>query len=327
MPPLFTPKDKEEAATMTQPAVATEYPIAAHKKSKWRKVFQSYKYHYLLLLPGLLYFIIYKYLPMAGIVIAFEDFKMTKGMFASPWVGLKWFNMLFESPDFWRAFNNTLIISFYKLIFNFPAPVILSLMINEVMNSKVKKVIQTIIYFPHFLSWVVLGGIMFALFAPHAGLLSILGLEQSPLMGADTFRSSLVLSQMWKETGWGTIIYLAAMAGINPELYEAARMDGANRFHLARYITLPALVGTMIILFILRTGQILHAGFDQVFILYNPLVYNVGDILDTYVYRVGLTSGRFSLATAAGLFQSVVGLFLILFTNWLAKRMGGKGLW
>jgi putative aldouronate transport system permease protein len=312
---------------MTQSSVTTEYAMTAHKKSKWRKVFQTYKYHYLLLLPGLLYFIIYKYLPMAGIVIAFEDFKMTKGMFASPWVGMKWFNMLFESPDFWRAFNNTLIISFYKLVFNFPAPVILSLMINEVMNSKVKKVIQTIIYFPHFLSWVVLGGIMFALFAPQAGLLSIFGLEQSPLMGADTFRSSLVLSQMWKETGWGTIIYLAAMAGINPELYEAARMDGANRFHLARYITLPALVGTMIILFILRTGQILHAGFDQVFILYNPLVYNVGDILDTYVYRVGLTSGRFSLATAAGLFQSVVGLFLILFTNWLAKRMGGKGLW
>lgn len=312
---------------MIQPQAAAERPAAARKPSKWRKAFSTYKYHYLLLLPGLLYFIIYKYLPIAGIVIAFEDFKVSKGMFGSEWAGMKWFDMLFGSPDFWTAFTNTLIISFYKLIFNFPAPVLLALMINEVMSSKLRRTFQTIVYFPHFLSWVVLGGIMFALFAPQTGLLSIFGIDQSPLMSESTFRSTLVLSQMWKETGWGTIIYLAAITGINPELYEAARMDGANRFQLARYITLPALVGTMIILLILRTGEILHAGFDQVFILYNPLVYSVGDILDTYVYRVGLTSGRFSLATAAGLFQSAVSLLLILFTNWLAKRMGGKGLW
>jgi putative aldouronate transport system permease protein len=287
----------------------------------------AYKYHYLLLLPGLLYFLVYKYLPMAGIVIAFEDFKVSKGMFDSGWAGLKWFHLLFESPDFWKAFRNTLIISLYKLIFGFPAPVLLALMINEVLSSKVKRVIQTIVYFPHFLSWVILGGIMFALLTPQTGLLGLFGLDQSPFMNEHMFRSTLVLSSMWKETGWGTVIYLAAMAGINPELYEAARIDGANRFKLALHVTLPPLVGTMIILLILRTGHILHAGFDQVFILYNPLVYNVGDILDTYVYRVGLSSGRFSLATAAGLFQSVVGLMLVLVTNWLAKRMGGKGLW
>ncbi|WP_409341879.1 ABC transporter permease [Paenibacillus sp. MBLB4367] len=289
--------------------------------------FHRYKYYYVLLIPGLVYFILFHYIPMGGIIVAFKDFKLAKGIFASDWAGLKWFQLLFEADDFWTALKNTIYISFYKLIFGFPFPILLAIMLNELLGSAFKRVIQTIIYFPHFLSWVVLGGIMFTLFSTKSGILSFIGFDSSPLMEPSSFRALLVGSEIWKEAGWGTIIYLAAIAGINPELYEAAKIDGATRFQAIRYITLPSIAGTIVILLILRTGQILNAGFDQVFILYNPMVYNVADILDTYVYRIGLSMGRYSLAAAAGLFKSAVGLLMLLFTNWLVRRLGGQGLW
>ncbi|MEK8130407.1 ABC transporter permease subunit [Paenibacillus filicis] len=287
----------------------------------------KYKYYYVLLLPGLIYFIIFKYIPMGGVVIAFKDYKLTQGITGSAWVGLKWFRILWSTGDFWNALHNTLLISFYKLIFGFPAPLVLAILLNEVMNQKFKRIIQSILYFPHFLSWIVLGGILFAVLSPGTGLLSWLGFSGSPLMQPESFRSLLVLSHIWKEVGWGAIIYLAAIAGVNPEMYEAARMDGASRFRLIRHVTLPAISGTIVIMLILRTGQILSAGFDQVFILSNDVVVHVADILDTYVYRVGLSMGRFSIATAAGLFQSLAGLLLLLFTNWLARRFNDQGLW
>ncbi|MFD0959988.1 ABC transporter permease [Paenibacillus chungangensis] len=293
----------------------------------WWKVYHINKYYYVLLIPGLLFFLVFNYLPMGGILLAFKEFNISSGLWGSPWAGLKWFNLLFEAPDFWKALRNTIIISFYKLIFNFPAPIILALLLNEVRNALFKRVIQTVVYFPHFLSWVILGGILFTLFSVQTGLLKFLGLSISPLMNPESFRGMLVLSDMWKEVGWGTIIYLAAISGINQELYEAARIDGANRFQLVRHITIPSIANTIIILLILRTGHILHVGFDQIFVLYSPLVYEVSDILDTYVYRTGLTMGRYSLATAAGLFQSIVGLMLIIVTNGLAKRMGERGIW
>lgn len=302
-------------------------PAAHAKSTAFIKGFHKHKYYYLLLLPGIIYFVIFKYIPMGGVMIAFQDFKIAGSMFTSPWVGLKWFRILFESPDFWIALKNTVIISFYKLLFNFPAPILLALMLNEVLNGAFKRIIQTIVYFPHFVSWVVLGGILFSVFSVDTGLLKFLGLSTSPMMNPEVFRGFLVGTEMWKEVGWGTVIYLAAIAGVNPDLYEAARMDGANRFQLVRHITLPCIMSTIVVLLILRTGQILNAGFDQVFIMYNPLVYNVSDILDTYVYRVGLTMGRYSFAAAAGLFQSAVGLLLLLFTNWLVRRMGERGLW
>ncbi|NOU88360.1 ABC transporter permease subunit [Paenibacillus sp. LMG 31460] len=293
---------------------------------QWRE-WSKHKYYFVLLLPGLAYFALFHYWPMAGITVAFKDFRLLEGIMGSPWAGLKWFRILFEAPDFWTAMKNTIIISFYKLIFNFPAPIVLALLLNEVYNSTFKRWVQTIVYFPHFLSWVILGGILFSLFSSGSGLISFLGMKTSPLMDPGSFRSFLVLSEMWKEMGWGTIIYLAAISGINPELYEAARMDGANRFHLVRYITLPSITNTIVILLILRTGQILHVGFEQIFILYNPLVFDVSDVLDTYVYRLGLTMGRYSFATAAGLFQSFVGLLLLLVTNGVARRMGERGIW
>ncbi|NIK80267.1 putative aldouronate transport system permease protein [Paenibacillus castaneae] len=292
----------------------------------WRE-WGKHKYYFVLLLPGLVYFALFHYWPMAGITIAFKDFRLLEGIMGSPWAGLKWFQILFDAPDFWTALRNTIIISFYKLVFSFPAPILLALLLNEVYHSAFKRVIQTIVYFPHFLSWVILGGILFSLFSSDSGLVSFLGMKASPIMDPSSFRGFLVISEVWKDMGWGTIIYLAAISSINPELYEAARIDGGNRFHLVRHITLPSITNTIVILLILRTGQILHVGFEQIFILYNPLVFEVSDVIDTYVYRLGLTMGRYSFATAAGLFQSFVGLLLLLVTNGVARRMGERGLW
>ncbi|WP_222125590.1 sugar ABC transporter permease [Paenibacillus sp. Y412MC10] len=264
---------------------------------------------------------------MFGITIAFKDFKLSEGIFSSGWAGLKWFRILFDSPDFWVALRNTLIISLYKLVFNFPAPIILALLLNEVFHSGFKRVIQTIVYFPHFVSWVILGGILFSLFSADSGLLEFLGISTSPLMDPGSFRSLLVASDVWKEVGWGTIIYLSAITGISPDLYDAGRIDGANRFQLIWHITLPSIAGTIVVLLVLRTGHILNVGFDQIFVLYNPLVYSVADVLETYVYRVGISMGRFSFATAAGIFQSVIGLVMLLITNRISKRLTGHGIW
>ena len=282
---------------------------------------------YVFIIPALAYFIVFHYIPMYGAQIAFKNYSAVKGIWGSPWAGFKWFDILFQSPDFWVALRNTTIISLLKLVFNFPAPIILALLLNEVYRSVFKRVVQTIVYFPHFISWVILGGIMISLFSKNSGLLAFLGLEVSPLMDPSKFRGLLVFSEMWKEIGWGTIIYLAAISGINPDLYDAGKMDGANRFRLVRHITLPSISGTIVTLLILKTGHILSVGFDQIFILYNPLVYEVSDVLETYVYRVGITMGRYSFATAAGLFQSLVGLILILIANRLAKRFGEHGIW
>ncbi|ULL18504.1 sugar ABC transporter permease [Paenibacillus sp. H1-7] len=295
-------------------------------RHSWNEL-RKHKYYFVLLLPGLLYFLLFHYWPMAGVAIAFKDFRLLDGITGSPWAGLKWFRILFDSPDFWTALRNTVLISFYKLLFNFPAPIVLALLLNEVYQATFKRVVQTIVYFPHFLSWVILGGILVSLFSNNTGVTGILGWTTSPLMDPEKFRGMLVLTEMWKEVGWGTIIYLAAITGINPELYEAARIDGANRLQLVRHITIPSIANTIVIMLILRTGQILHVGFDQIFVLYNPLVFDVADVLDTYVYRVGITMGRYSFATAAGLFQSVVGLILLLMTNAAARKMGERGIW
>lgn len=292
-----------------------------------QRTWRRYWPYYVLLLPGIVYFIVFKYVPMGGIMIAFKEYKLGQGIFGSEWVGLKWFRILFGDSGFWIAFRNTIIISFYKLIFGFPAPIVLAIMLNEVANGWFKRTIQTIVYFPHFLSWVVLGGILITILSPTTGIVSWFGAKSSPLASPEHFRSLLVWSGIWKEAGWNTIIYLAAIAGINPELYEAAKIDGASRWRLIRHITLPSIAGTIVVMLILRTGYIMQAGFDQIYILYNPVVYNVADILDTYVYRNGLTIGRFAFATAAGLFQSAAGLLLLLFANWSAKRIGKQGLW
>lgn len=303
--------------------------VAYRKKgfAQWKKVYK-HRWTYLLALPSILIFLFFHYFPLYGVQLAFKDFIVRRGITGSPWVGLKHFEVLMGSAIFYRALVNTLVISLYKLLMGFPATVIFALMLNEITANKYKRVAQTISYMPHFVSWVVLGGIIKELLSPSRGifnyLLSLFGAEPVHFLAEPAcFRSILVITGMWKEIGWGSIIYLAAIAGINVELYEAAAIDGASRLRTVWHIILPALMPVMSIQFILQLGGILNAGFDQVFNLYNSLVYATGDILDTYVYRIGLQDKlQYSLSTAVGLFKNCVGLVLIVLTNSIVRRLG-----
>jgi putative aldouronate transport system permease protein len=309
-----------------------ELDVKIKPKVKRKNVLMKYWDLYLLMVPGILFFIIFKYVPMWGIVIAFQDYSVFAGIQGSEWVGFKHFERMFQAEEFYRIFNNTLLISIYKLFWGFPAPIIVALLLNELRNMMYKRTIQTIIYMPHFLSWVIVGGIMMNLLGPSTGVVNsfiqFLGFEPIYFIADDSwFRTVLVTSDLWKSVGWGTILYLAALAGINPQLYEAATVDGANKWQQTWHITLPSLLPTIVILFILQMGNILEVGFEQVFILLNPLVYNVGDVFETYVYRVGVTQGQFSYTTAVGLFKSVVALILVVAANKIAKKLGQNGLW
>lgn len=286
---------------------------------------------YLFLLPGILYFVVFKYLPMYGIIIAFQDYSPFKGISESDFVGLKHFMRFFEDDQFITVFRNTLLISFYKLLFGFPVPILLAVMLNEVGKMWFKRTAQTLFYMPHFFSWVIFGGIVLQFLSLKGMLNTVIiffgGEPISFMMDPDYFRTILVASDAVKEAGWQSIIYLAAISGVNPSLYEAAKMDGAKKWHEIWHITLPSIQSTIVILFILQLGNILELGVQQVFMLYNPLVYEVGDIIDTFVYREGLTQQKYSYATAVGMFQATVGLILIYIANALAKRFTGGGLW
>lgn len=300
--------------------------------AKTWKEYKKSKYLFLLLAPVLIWYAVFAYAPLYGIQLAFKDFRIMDGIWGSPWVGLKHFNFLFtQSPDFLKILRNTVVISFYHIVFGFPAPIVLALLINEIRSSKFKKVAQSLTYLPHFFSWVILSGILIHLLSPSTGvvnyLIQLAGLEPVYFIGdPNYFRSTLVVSAIWKEVGWGTIIYLAALAGISPDLYEAAVMDGASRWKQTLKITLPSLMPVIVLMFILRLGGVLDAGFDQILNLYSPATYEVADILDTYVYRVGLQNFQFSLTTAVGLFKNVVAFVLVLLTNYVSKKLGQEGL-
>lgn len=292
---------------------------------------KKYRYLYIMLIPVMSFYIIMHYLPMYGIIISFKNFDILEGILNSPWAGLKYFKQVFGDTNFWNAVRNTFIINGYKLFFAFPVPIIMSLMLNEIKSTKFKRITQTIIYLPHFVSWVVIGGIMLNFLSIYGGpvnrLIEILGGEPIFFMASkEHFRSLLVISHIWRNAGWSTIIYIAALTGINPELYEAAKVDGANRFRQMLHITLPGIMSTIVIMLILNISRILKIGFDQVVVLYNPVVWEVSDILQTYVYRTGLQQGRYSYAAAAGLFESVVAFILIFASDRLAKAVGEKGL-
>lgn len=293
---------------------------------------QRWGWLYAMLLPGIIYFIIFRYGPIYGISIAFKDFRILDGIFGSPWVGFEHFEKLFSSPTFIRIVRNTLTISLLKLVVGFPPAIILALMLNELRFARLKKFIQTVSYLPHFLSWVIIYGILIALLAPGNGLVNNLirsaGGTAIPFLTDKTwFVVVLVLSDIWKEVGFGAIIYLAALAGINPELYEAATVDGANRFQHIRYISIPGISLVIVLMLVLRLGYLLDAGFEQIYILYNPQVYSAADIIDTWVFRNGIEQFRFEIATAANLFKSVIGLALVLTSNKLAKTWTGAGIW
>ena len=287
---------------------------------------------YILLIPGLLFLLIFKYAPMYGVTIAFQDFNIFKGISGSEWVGLANFKKLIYSDEFYRVFFNTLIISLYKIVINFPMPIIIALLLNEVNCMVYKKTVQTIIYMPHFLSWIIVGGIFTTILSPSSGLVNQLikalgGESISFMMSNDWFRSILVLSAAWKEVGWGAIIYIAAIAGIDQDIYEAASIDGAGRVRKMISITLPGLSPTIILMLILRLGSVLEAGTEQILTMYNSVVYETGDVIGTYVYRMGLGKMEYSFSTAVGLFNSVVGFILIALGNFTSRKLLGKSIW
>lgn len=304
--------------------------IATNYRSVKKRKMKQYAMLYLFVAPMIIFYIIFNYMPMYGILLAFKDFWLSKGILGSPWVGFDNFISLFESNKFWSVFMNTLIISFEKIIFCFPAPIVLALMINEVYNSKLKRTVQTIVYMPHFLSWVVIAGILFSLLDTEGLVNSIIrffgGNPVNFLTSNTTFRPLVVLSAMWKESGWGAIVYLAALSGISQEYYEAALIDGASRMKMLTKITLPLLMPTICTMLILRVGSLMSGGFDQIFNLYNSAVYETGDIIDTYIYRIGLTDGKFSMATAVGLFLNVINCSMLLSVNAVLKKIRGYGL-
>ncbi|MEF2244653.1 ABC transporter permease [Paenibacillus sp. IITD108] len=289
------------------------------------------KFIYLLLLPGILYFIVYRYIPMAGLVIAFQDYNPFVGFTGSDWVGLKHFKHLFDSPEVIRVLTNTIQISLLQIFVAFPVSIILALMLNELRNETYKRFIQSMVYLPHFLSWVVVVGI-FVVFLRGEGLinsvLTSMGLETIPFLTDPAFFKPIVILQViWKEAGWGTIIFLAALAGVNPQLYEAAVIDGASRWRQLWHITLPAIRSVIIILFILRLGNVMETGFEQIFLMLNPFNMDSGNVLDTYVYFKGIQQGNISFATAVGMFKGLVGLILVVGANRLAKKFGEDGLY
>ena len=286
------------------------------------------------MLPGLVYFFIFQYLPMWGVIIAFEDFRPWQGPFASPWVGFAHFIEFFNSPYFGRLLRNTLLIGFLNLIFVFPAPIALAILLNEVRHQAFKRVIQTVSYLPHFVSWVVVGGMLIYLFSVNVGLLTAvlarLDLAPEPILGSPpAFLPLVVGTALWKEIGFTAIIFLAAIADINPELYEAAIVDGANRFQRVRHVTIPCIAHVIVIMLILQIGVIMSTNFQQILILLgnDAGLYEVGDVIDTWVYRAGFFQQQFSLATAVGLFKGVIGLVLILSANAVSRRVVGHGLW
>jgi putative aldouronate transport system permease protein len=307
------------------------------KKKSLMKDIWMYRTLMLMLLPTLIYFVIFRYGPIFGIIIGFQEFTPQAGrsfigsILESPFVGFKYFKEFFTSLTGIQVLRNTVIISFYKILFGFPAPIILALLLNEIRNAGFKRIFQTISYMPHFISWVILAGILRIVFSPDYGLIvPVFNLFNIPVINflgdSRYFRGLLVGTDIWQSIGWGSIIYLAAITNVDADLYEASRIDGAGRFKQLIHITLPAISSTIVIMLILRVGSILNAGFDQAFNLYNPAVYEVGDIIDTHVFRSGIERMRFSYTTAVGIFQSFVGFIMVVATNFIAKKLGQEGI-
>jgi putative aldouronate transport system permease protein len=316
--------------TLVKQSGSVSAVIAPPKSSAWSAIKKD-PWLYILLIPGLLYFIIFKYLPMFGIIIAFQDYQPYLGILKSEWVGFEHFRDFFTNPDFFKLLRNTLLISLYNLVFSFPLPIVLALLLNEVKNSAFKRTVQTMVYVPHFISWVVVASITYVLLTTEGGVINeilfrLTGNKIAFLTDPKWFRPLIVMQTVWKETGWGTIIFLAALSGVDPTLYEAATVDGATRWQQTWYITLPAISSTIVIMLILRLGSILDTGFEQIFLMMNSLNREVADVFDTYVYVMGITQGAFSYSTAVGLFKSVVGLILIEAANYFARKVGETSL-
>ncbi|UNK19957.1 ABC transporter permease subunit [Paenibacillus sp. N3/727] len=309
----------------------TPHPKRGYMPRLWSDIWKEWDL-YLLLVPGILFILLFKYTPMYGIVIAFKDFNIFTGFADSPWVGWKHFEKLFTSPDFALVFKNTVIISLLKIVILFPLPIIIALMLNEMKNMIFKRSVQTVIYLPHFLSWVIVSGLFIDLLSTNGGLVNklLVSLNLEPIaffLDNSVFRSVLITSAGWKETGWSTIVYLAAFSTIDPVLYEAAKIDGSGKWKQLWHITLPGIAPIIILMFILRLGSILEAGTEQILTMYNPVVYKVSDVIGTYVYRQGLGNQDYSFTTAVGLFEAVISFTLVIVGNSLSKKYLQRGIW
>ena len=306
----------------------------------WRKAFMQHYWLYILMIPGILYMLIFNYTPMAGLVMAFEDFSPYNGdtaiqaLFGSPFAGLKYFEKLFTGPDFWRLLRNTLAISLANLIFAFPAPIILALLLNELRCKWFKRFSQTLVYIPHFVSIVIVAALTYQLFSTTDGvayhmLVQVFGKQNAPDIMSDPklFSTMIVGQNLWKETGYGTIIYLAALSSVDTQLYESAKIDGAGRWQLMWHVTLPAIRGTIILMLIMKVGSLLNTGYEQIFLMQNAMNRSVSDVFDTYIYTKGIVNGQYSLATAAGLFKSIVSMVMVVGANKIAKLFGESGLY
>jgi len=306
----------------------------------WRKAFMQHYWLYILMIPGILYMLIFNYTPMAGLVMAFEDFSPYNGdtaiqaLFGSPFAGLKYFEKLFTGPDFWRLLRNTLAISLANLIFAFPAPIILALLLNELRCKWFKRFSQTLVYIPHFVSIVIVAALTYQLFSTTDGvayhmLVQVFGKQNAPDIMSDPklFSTMIVGQNLWKETGYGMIIYLAALSSVDTQLYEAAKIDGAGRWQLMWHVTLPAIRGTIILMLIMKVGSLLNTGYEQIFLMQNAMNRSVSDVFDTYIYTKGIVNGQYSLATAAGLFKSIVSMVMVVGANKIAKLFGESGLY
>ncbi|MGC5773970.1 ABC transporter permease [Paenibacillus pabuli] len=302
------------------------------RKSRLIQTWNRNKALWLLFLPCLLYYLIFRYAPMFGLVITFKDYNLFKGIWASDWVGFKYYRMFLENPDFWPLMKNTFLLGVYKLVFGFPAPILLAILLNEVRRAAFKRIVQTVSYLPHFISNVIVASMVIMFLSPTGGLINNLlaGIGIGPINFMNEpglFRGIYVLSEIWQHIGWETIIYLAALTAIDPQLYEAADMDGASRLRKIWHVTLPGISPAIVITLILNIGKVLEIGFEKVFLMQNPAIYDTADIISTYVYRVGMVQGNFSYGASIDLFMGVISLIFIYTANWLSRRLSETSLW
>jgi len=314
----------------TTTPLASNHPPASKIRSLFKAMYK-HKYLYLLGLPGILLFIVFKYVPMYGILIAFQNYNPFVGMAKSEWVWFEHFQKLFTDPDFFMILRNAFVISLFGVL-TFPAPIILALLLNEVRNQLFKRSIQTVIYLPHFISWVIVVSLTYLFLSTEVGLINKLiaawGGEKIDFLFKPEFFYPLIVGQdLWRGIGWGSIIYMAAIAGVDPALYEAAKMDGAGKFRQIWHVTIPCIMPTIIILFILQLGNMLDVNFEQMWLMQNPFNTHLSEVFETYVYKVGIGGAEYSYTTAVGIFKSVVGLVLILLANYLAHKRGHEGIW
>src|SRR4051794_30907663 len=301
-----------------------------NKKSRLKRILENYEL-YLFLLPAIIYFIVFQYVPMYGVLIAFKDFTPSLGILGSPWVGFEHFERFFHSYQFWNLIKNSLGLSIFQLIIGFPMPIIIALLLNQMIHEKYKRFVQTVIYAPHFISIVVLAGMMFVFFSDKGLINSVVtlfgGKAITFMSEPGWFKPLYIGSGVWQETGWACIVYLAALAGVSPEIHEAATMDGANKWQRILHVDIPAIMPTAIILLILSVGNLMNIGFEKAYLMQTPLNQPAAEIIPTYVYKVGLQQAEYSFGAAVGLFNSVINLILLFIVNKTAKKFSGSGLW